>query len=332
MVWLVKFNINEYLLGLLLKVIEVICEVVDDCLCLYLDLDVSEFKDVIVVYYGVICVQVFVGNGFDEVFVYIFFGLFKQDWLLLFLDIIYSFYKVYCGFYDIDYCLVLFDDELVIDLVDYSVFNGGIIFFNFNVFIGWLLLLDVIEMVFVVNLELVVVIDEVYVDFGGDSVIVLVDWYFNLLVIQILFKFWLLVGLCIGFVVGYLELIEGLEWIKNSFNFYLLDWLVIVVGKVVFEDEDFFQCGWELVIEECEILCCVLEVLGFQVLFLVVNFLFCCYVICFGVDLVVVLCECGIIVCYFGKFECIVDYLWIMVGCFDQNWEFIEVLEEIFSS
>ncbi|HBP74616.1 MAG TPA: histidinol-phosphate transaminase, partial [Alcanivorax sp.] len=233
---LVKLNTNEHPLGPSPKVIEAIREAADDRLRLYPDPDATELKDAIAAYHGVSRAQVFVGNGSDEVLAHIFFGLFKQDRPLLFPDITYSFYKVYCGLYDIDYRPVPLDDDLAIKPADYTAPNGGIVFPNPNAPTGRLLPLDAIETVLAANPESVVVIDEAYVDFGGDSAIALVDRYPNLLVTQTLSKSRSLAGLRIGFAVGNPELIEGLERIKNSFNSYPLDRLAIAAGKAAFED------------------------------------------------------------------------------------------------
>ena len=236
---------------------------------------------------------------------------------------------MYCGLYDIDYRPVPLDDDLAIDPADYTAPNGGIIFPNPNAPTGRLLPLDAIEAVLAANPESVVVIDEAYVDFGGDSAIALVDRYPNLLVTQTLSKSRSLAGVRIGFAVGHPELIDGLERIKNSFNSYPLDRLAIAAGKAAFEDDDFFQRGRELVIEERETLRHALETMHFQVLPSAANFLFCRHATRPGADLAAALRERGIIVRHFGKPERIQDHLRITVGRPDQNRELTEALEEI---
>lgn len=326
---LVKLNTNEHPLGPSAKVIEAIHAAADERLRLYPDPDALELKDAIASYYGVKTDQVFVGNGSDEVLAHIFFGLFKQDRPLLFPDITYSFYKVYCGLYDIDYRPVPLDDDLAIDPADYSAPNGGIIFPNPNAPTGRLLPLDAIETVLAAHPDSVVVVDEAYVDFGGDTAIALVDRYPNLLVTQTLSKSRALAGVRIGFAVGDAALIEGLERIKNSFNSYPLDRLAIAAGKAAFEDDDWFQRGRELVIEERETLRHALEGLGFQVLPSAANFLFCRHPGRAGADLAAALREQGIIVRHFGKPERIRDHLRITVGRPDQNRELLDALEGI---
>ncbi|MBF1800706.1 histidinol-phosphate transaminase [Alloalcanivorax profundimaris] len=325
---LVKLNTNEHPLGPSARVIEAIRAAADDRLRLYPDPDATELKDAIATYYGVDTGQVFVGNGSDEVLAHIFFGLFKQDRPLLFPDITYSFYKVYCGLYDIDYRPVPLNDDLAIDPADYSAPNGGIIFPNPNAPTGRPLALDAIETILQGNPDSVVVVDEAYVDFGGDTAIALVNRYPNLLVTQTLSKSRALAGVRIGFAVGDAALIEGLERIKNSFNSYPLDRLAIAAGKAAFEDDDWFQRGRELVIEERETLRRALEDLGFEVLPSAANFLFCRHPGHAGADLAAGLREQGIIVRHFGKPERIRDHLRITVGRPDQNRTLLEALQQ----
>ena len=324
---LVKLNTNEHPLGPSARVIEAIRAAADDRLRLYPDPDATELKGAIATYYGVDPGQVFVGNGSDEVLAHIFFGLFKQDRPLLFPDITYSFYKVYCGLYDIDYRPVPLNDDLAIDPADYSAPNGGIIFPNPNAPTGRPLALDAIETILQGNPDSVVVVDEAYVDFGGDTAIALVNRYPNLLVTQPLSKSRALAGVRIGFAVGDAALIEGLERIKNSFNSYPLDRLAIAAGKAAFEDDDWFQRGRELVIEERETLRRALENLGFEVLPSAANFLFCRHPEHAGADLAAGLREQGSIVRHFGKPERIRDHLRITVGRPDQNRELVQALE-----
>jgi len=326
---LVKLNTNEHPLGPSPRVIEAIRAAADDRLRLYPDPDATELKDAIAAYHGVSRAQVFVGNGSDEVLAHIFFGLFKQDRPLLFPDITYSFYKVYCGLYDIDYRPVPLDDDLAIDPADYTAPNGGIIFPNPNAPTGRLLPLDAIEAVLAANPESVVVIDEAYVDFGGDSAIALVDRYPNLLVTQTLSKSRSLAGVRIGFAVGHPELIDGLERIKNSFNSYPLDRLAIAAGVAAFEDQQWFEKGCDQVISQRDWLNEQLSQRGFESLPSAANFLFTHHPQHRGASLAQGLREQGIIVRHFGKPERIADYLRITVGTAEQNQALIDVLDTL---
>tara|TARA_R110001606_G_scaffold360158_9_gene512966 strand:- start:16731 stop:17792 length:1062 start_codon:yes stop_codon:yes gene_type:complete len=328
---LVKLNTNEHPLGPSPRVIEAIRDAADERLRLYPDPDASELKDAIAAYYRLKPSQVFLGNGSDEVLAHLFLGLFKQDRPILFPDITYSFYKVYCGLYGIDYQTVPLNDDLAIDLADYQRPNGGLIFPNPNAPTGQPLSLDAIARVAEANPDSVVVVDEAYVDFGADTAIALVDRYANLLVVQTLSKSRALAGIRVGFAIGHEGLIEGLERVKNSFNSYPLDRLAIAAGRAAFEDEAWFQQGRKLVIDERESLNAVLNGLGFQVLPSAANFLFARHPDHSGADLALALRERGIIVRHFGKPERIQDYLRITIGRPEQNRELVQALGDILS-
>ena len=161
--------------------------------------------------HGVSIDQVFVGNGSDEVLAHVFQALLKHDLPILFPDISYSFYPVYCGLYGIDSVKVPLTDDFSIAPADYARPNGGIIFPNPNAPTGRALPLAAIEQMLAANPDSVVVVDEAYVDFGGETAIPLVAKYPNLLVVQTLSKSRSLAGLRVGFAVGHEDLIEALE-------------------------------------------------------------------------------------------------------------------------
>lgn len=325
---LIKLNTNEHPLGPSPKVLAAIRAAADDRLRLYPDPDAGDLRDAIAGYHRVKPEQVFLGNGSDEVLGHLFLGLFKQEKPILFPDITYSFYKVYCGLYGIDYRTVALNDALAIDPADYRD-AGGIIIANPNAPTGGLLSLRAIEKLLKANPDCAVVVDEAYVDFGGESAVALVDDYVNLLVVQTLSKSRALAGMRIGFAIGQSALIEGLERIKNSFNSYPLDRLAIAAGRAAFEDEAWFQQGRRLVIKERDHLAATLHRLGFEVLPSAANFLFVRHNTRPGADLAAALRERGIIVRHFGKPERIKDHLRITIGTPEQNQELVEVLGKI---
>ncbi|EKF74188.1 histidinol-phosphate aminotransferase [Alcanivorax hongdengensis A-11-3] len=336
---LVKLNTNEHPLGPSPKVIDAIREQADERLRLYPDPDSRQLKQAIADYYsgegyGIQREQVFVGNGSDEVLAHLFLGFFKQDKPLLFPDITYSFYKVYCGLYQIDYQAVPLDDELAIAVDDYLKPNGGIIFPNPNAPTGRLLPLGEIERLLQANTDSLVVVDEAYIDFssdrkGGDSAIALVNRYPNLLVTQTLSKSRSLAGLRIGLAVGDAALIDGLNRIKDSFNSYPLDRLAIAAGVAAFEDRAWFEKGCTLVIEQRDWLATQLAERGFQSLPSAANFLFTRHPQHSGAALAGGLREQGVIVRHFGKPARIADYLRITVGTAEQNQALIAALDTL---
>ncbi|WP_323774321.1 histidinol-phosphate transaminase [Alcanivorax sp.] len=340
---LVKLNTNEHPLGPSPKVIEAIRAEADDRLRLYPDPDSIQLKQAIADYYsnqgyGIERSQVFVGNGSDEVLAHLFMAFFKQDQPLLFPDITYSFYKVYCGLYQIDYQPVPLDDALGIAVDDYLERdkprpNGGIIFPNPNAPTGKLLPLSEIERLLKANTQSLVVIDEAYIDFAGNpgqgdaTAIALVNRYPNLLVTQTLSKSRSLAGLRIGLAVGDEALIDGLNRIKDSFNSYPLDRLAIAAGVAAFEDQEWFEKGCEQVIGQREWLNEQLAQRGFESLPSAANFLFTRHEKHSGAELAQGLREQGIIVRHFGKPERIADYLRITVGTAEQNQALIAALD-----
>ncbi|MBU2283868.1 MAG: histidinol-phosphate transaminase, partial [Gammaproteobacteria bacterium] len=208
---LVKLNTNENPYGPSPKALAAMQAELNDNLRLYPDPNGERLKRAVADYYHVRPDQVFVGNGSDEVLAHVFHGLFQHGKPLLFPDVTYSFYPVYCGLYGIDYETIALDDRFQIEVADYARPNGGIIFPNPNAPTGCLLALEAIEQLLQANPDSVVVVDEAYIDFGGESAIALVDRYPNLLVTQTLSKSRSLAGLRVGLAVGHPDLIEALE-------------------------------------------------------------------------------------------------------------------------
>ena len=185
---LIKLNTNESPFPPSPRVRDVLTDGAIDKLRLYPDPNSSALKQTIADYYGLKPEQTFVGNGSDEVLAFAFMAFFQQPRPLLYPDITYSFYPVYCQLVDIDYEMLPLADDLSINLADYQRENGGIIFPNPNSPTGRALPLSDIEALLKENTDSVVLIDEAYVDFGAESAAQLVDRYPNLLVTQTLSK------------------------------------------------------------------------------------------------------------------------------------------------
>ena len=271
---LIKLNTNENPYGPSPQVIAALKEAAGDALRLYPDPTASELKQTLADYHGVASAEVFVGNGSDEVLALAFMALLKHDAPLLFPDISYSFYPVYCKLYGIDYRTVPLDDTMRIRPEDYTGPCGAIIFPNPNAPTGVDLPLAGVETLLRAHPEAVVVVDEAYVDFGGESAIALVKQYPNLLVVQTLSKSRSLAGLRVGFAIGHPDLIEALERVKNSFNSYPLDRLALAGAVASFRDEAYFQQTRQAVIASRTQLTAELTELGFEVLPSVANFVF----------------------------------------------------------
>ncbi len=325
---LVKLNTNENPYGPSPRVLEAIRAELGDELRRYPDPESVALRETIARYHGLDASQVFVGNGSDEVLAHIFHGLFQQSLPLLFPDITYSFYPVYCQLYGVASEQVPLADDLTIDLADYRRPNGGIIFPNPNAPTGCLLSLEAIEQLLRDNTDSVVVVDEAYVDFGGESAVALIDRYDNLLVCQTLSKSRSLAGLRVGLAMGHPDLIEALVRVKNSFNSYPLDRLAQAGAIAAFEDVEWFERTRRAVMASREEVVAGLESLGFEVLPSAANFVLTCHPQAEAEALAAGLRERGVIVRHF-RAERIARYLRITIGAPDENRALLDALGEL---
>lgn len=314
---------------------------------LYPDPNADRLKEAIAARYagfGITPQQVFVGNGSDEVLAHVFMALLKHELPILFPDITYSFYPVYCGLHDVAWETVPLDEHFQIRIDDYARPNGGIIFPNPNAPTGCRLPLEAIERLLMAHRQSVVVVDEAYVDFGvesGDeggnesgnefgknSAIALVDRHPNLLVVHTLSKSRSLAGLRVGYAVGDSDLIEALERVKNSFNSYPLDRLAIAGAVAAMADEEHFETTRQAIIKSREALRSALLALGFEVLPSAANFIFVRHPQRDAGDLAAALRRRGIIVRHF-RLPRIDQHLRITIGTDEQCALLVEALREI---
>src|SRR5215475_153160 len=207
---------------------------------LYPDPGATLLRQAIAAHYGVAPEEVFVGNGSDEVLAHTFQALLQHDVPLLFPDITYSFYPVYCGLYGISYEEVPLDAAMRIEIADYRRPCSAILLPNPNAPTGIGLPRKAIETLLAEHPDQLVVIDEAYVDFGAESAVSLVARHDNLLIVQTLSKSRALAGLRVGFAIGQRPLIEALERVKDSFNSYPLDCLAIAGAVAALDDDAWF--------------------------------------------------------------------------------------------
>jgi histidinol-phosphate aminotransferase len=322
---LVKLNTNENPYGPSPLALAAMRAELSDDLRLYPDPNSDRLKQAIASFYAVQDAQVFVGNGSDEVLAHAFHGLFQHGQPLLFPDISYSFYPVYCGLYGIPFETIALDDSFQIRVEDYQRPNGGIVFPNPNAPTGCLLGLEAIERLLQANPDTVVLVDEAYIDFGGVSAISLVDRYANLLVCQTLSKSRSLAGLRVGFAVGHPDLIEALERIKNSFNSYPLDRIAIAGAAASLADQAYFASTCQRVIDSRQTLVAELQLRGFDVLPSAANFIFARHPQHDAAQLASGLREHGVIVRHFKQAR-IEQFLRISIGTPEQNQALLDAL------
>lgn len=216
-------------------------EFASSSLRLYPDPECKILVDSLAEYYGVKSEQVFVGVGSDDVLAMCFMTFFNSDKPILFPDVTYSFYDVWAELYRIPYKTCALDENLCIVPEDYKQPNGGIIFPNPNAPTGVLESLSVIEDILQANKDSIVIIDEAYIDFGGESCLPLIDKYDNLLVVQTFSKSRAMAGCRIGFAIGNAELIKYLNDVKFSFNSYTMNRPSLELGVEAVKDDVYFK-------------------------------------------------------------------------------------------
>ncbi len=326
---LVKLNTNENPYGPSPKVIEALRAEAADSLRLYPDPNSDALRTAIANNFNLQSNQVFVGNGSDEVLAHVFQALLKHDNPLLFPDITYSFYPVYCGLYDISYQTIPLAEDFTIRVEDYMQPNGGIIFPNPNAPTGIPLPLADVVRLLKHNVESVVVVDEAYVDFGTESAVSLINQYPNLLVTHTLSKARSLAGLRVGYALGSPELIEALIRVKDSFNSYPIDRFASAGAIAAMQDTAYFEKTCQQVMATREALVRDLTALGFDVLPSGANFIFAKHKQQSGGELTAKLRERSIIVRHFKSPSRISDYLRITIGTDVQSQQLLTALSEI---
>ncbi|WP_160152493.1 histidinol-phosphate transaminase [Microbulbifer sp. ALW1] len=273
--------------------------------------------------------QVFVGNGSDEVLAHAFYSFFQRPEPLLFPDITYSFYPVYCQFYGIKAHTLPLRDDFSIAVEDYAIDNaGGVILPNPNAPTGRYLPLADIEQLLQMHPQRVVVIDEAYIDFGGESAIPLINRYPNLLVIHTLSKSHALAGLRLGYALGQAHLIEGLNRAKNSFNSYPIDGIAQKVATAAIADRAWLADNCAKVIATRDRTCTALTEMGFDIVPSTANFIFAKPPKISAEALFQALRERNIIVRYFNKPR-ISEYLRISIGTDEEMDALIGACREI---
>lgn len=325
----IKLNTNENPYPPSPRVIEAIRLAADETLRLYPDPTCDELRATIAEHYNLRKEQVFAGNGSDELLAFSFPAFFEPAGKpILFAEITYSFYPVYAAFFNTNYRLIPADEEFNIFEEGYYQDNGGIIIANPNAPTGKGIAREKIEQIVSRNENSVVIIDEAYIDFGGDSSVALIGDYPNLLVIKTMSKSRSLAGLRVGYAMGNEGLIEGIIRVKDSINSYTVDRLALAGAREAIKDDAYFQETRAKIINTRERVTAQLTKMGIKVIPSQANFIFIASSKCPGGDLFQRLRERGILVRYFNKPK-IDNFLRVTVGTDAEMDCFLEAVADI---
>ena len=298
-----------------------------DAMRLYPDPAAYDLVHAIAQMYSLKDEQVFVGVGSDDVLAMSFLTFFNSEKPVLFPDITYSFYDVWADLFMIPYERPALDENFHIKKEDYFRENGGVIFPNPNAPTGVEMQLEDVEEIIRHNQDVIVIVDEAYVDFGGKSALPLIEKYDNLLVVQTFSKSRSLAGMRIGFACGNEKLIKYLNDVKYSFNSYTMDRTALAAGVAAVKDQAYFQETCNKIIETREWTKKELKALGFSFQDSVSNFIFAAHETCPAEKIFEALREKHIYVRYFPKGRTN-NFLRITIGTQEEMQTFINVLKD----
>lgn len=323
----IKLNTNECPYPPSPKVKRALRKIDNRKLRLYPDPQAEELVETLAKYHDVKKEQVFVGVGSDDVLAMAFLTFFNSKKPILFPDITYSFYDVWADLYKIPYETIALNDKFEINAEDYDRDNGGIVIANPNAPTGLMTPVSEIEKIIKANKDSVVIVDEAYVDFGGESCVPLVDKYDNLLVVQTFSKSRAMAGMRIGFAIGSKKLIKYMLDAKFSFNSYTMNLPALELGVASVKDDKYFKATVQKVILTREWTKGQLKALGFVFPDSKTNFVFAQHKDVPAKELFEMLKKEKIYVRYFNKPR-IDNYLRISIGTDTEMQKLIECLTE----
>lgn len=325
---MIKLNTNENPYPPAQGVIDASARFETGMLRLYSPVDGGILKTALAEYHGVRREQVFVGVGSDDVLSVIFQACFNSGREVLFPEISYSFYEVWADLYRINSRKVPLREDFTINPDDYLVPNGGVVIANPNAPTSIALSKGDVEKIISGNRDRIVVIDEAYIDFGGESVLPLVDKYDNLIVVRTFSKSRSMAGLRIGYAISSEEIIKAIDDVKFSINSYTMNWPSVYMGVESLKDEKYFRDTIQKIVTTRERMTKELKRLGFRVLDSSANFVFASPSGRPAAEIFKLLEEKHIFVRYFNK-PGIDNFLRITVGTDEQADKLIEALEAI---
>ncbi len=326
----IKLNTNESPFPPSPTAIAAVTDREKEDLRLYSDPECKKLKEAIAAYYNVGAENVFVSNGSDESLNFFFMAFCDEENKVCFPEISYGFYKVFADLYSLDYETIPLKEDFTIDVNDYISKSKNIVIANPNAPTGLCLGLSDIEKIVSSNPDHIVVIDEAYVDFGGESAVNLTKKYNNLIVVQTFSKSRSLAGARLGFAIADKEIIKDMEKIKYSTNPYNINRLTLLLGTEAIKDKEYFETNRNLIIEARNYTEKSLIELGFDVLPSKTNFVFAKNDKIHGEELYLKLKEKGILVRHFSNPK-ICEYNRITIGTMEEMQALVKATEEIIS-
>lgn len=322
----IKLNTNESPFPPSQGVVDAVSREQIESLRLYPDPDASELKEALAKEYGVKPQNIFVANGSDDILNFSFMAFSQHG--AAYADITYGFYKVFAKLHGTRSEVIPLEDDLTLDYKKYIGKNKLIVIANPNAPTGLCISLDEIEEILKTNPDNVVVIDEAYVDFGGESAAKLTEKYSNLLVVMTYSKSRSLAGARLGFAIANAELIGDLDRIRNSTNPYNVNRLTQIAGIKAIEESDYYKANCQRIIEAREYTKRELKTLGFDYTDSKANFIFAKSPDIGGGELYLKLKDKGILVRHFND-ERICEYVRVSIGTLDDMAKFVGAVKEI---
>ena len=324
----IKLNTNENPYPAAPGAEEIACNLKDKDMRLYPPTDAGKLSKAIAGYYGIDHKNIFVGVGSDDVLATAFLTCFNSEKPILFPDVTYSFYDVWAALYKIPYKTVPLDDNFKIIKEDYLQENGGIVIANPNAPTSIAMPLEDVEFIVKNNPDVVVIIDEAYVDFGGESAISLLKEYENLMVVQTFSKSRSMAGMRIGYAFASDKIIQAMNDVKFSINSYTMNYPAVEMGVAAIEDEEYYKATIAKIVKTRKKAVEELTKLGFKVLDSSTNFLFISHKGVKAKDIFADLRSRGIFVRHWDKPR-IDNYLRVTIGTDAQMKKLYEALKEI---
>ena len=324
----IKLNTNENPYPAAPGAEEIACNLKDTDMRLYPPTDAGKLSRAIAGYYGISPKNIFVGVGSDDVLATAFLTCFNSEKPILFPDVTYSFYDVWAELYKIPYKTVPLDEDFKIIKEDYLQENGGIVIANPNAPTSIAMPLEDIEFIIKNNPDSVVIIDEAYVDFGGESAIPLLKKYENLMVVQTFSKSRSMAGMRIGYAFASDKIIQAMNDVKFSINSYTMNYPAVEMGVVAIDDEEYYKATIAKIVKTRKKAVEELTKLGFKVLDSSTNFLFISHKGVKAKDIFADLRNRGIFVRHWDKPR-IDNYLRVTIGTDAQMKKLYEALKEI---